>query len=135
MTITQEFLALDGKEIKRTKLTQLIEKAKQANHTEVVYRLSKIVLENPEDTTFEIAITKYPTALAAPHHRGAYKEALTKTGKLRKGWRFVKGRIVKSAEIPNPTKKAGLKSNGHLQKGFKYAKGGKIVKVGAKKKE
>ncbi len=134
MNVTQEFSALHGKDISREELIQLIAKAKKQNNTEVVYRLSKIIVANPNYETFSISVKQYPTALNAPYHRGAYKEALTATGKLRKGWRFEKGRIVKTASIPKPSKKEGLLANGKLKRGYKYVKGGKIVKISSKKK-
>ncbi|MDE0537040.1 hypothetical protein, partial [Tenacibaculum sp. L6] len=61
----------------------------------------------------------------------------------RKGWRFIKGRVVKaSAKVPKPTRKGlaapkrkeGLTASGRLKKGYKYAKGGRIVKATSKKK-
>lgn len=134
MKIIKEFNALNGKDISRDELIQLIEKAKKTNHTEVVYRLSKILLENPDFDTFTITVKQYPTALNAPYHVGAYKEALTKSGKLRKGWRFEKGRIIKTSKIPKPSKKEGLKASGKLKKGYRYTKGGKIEKITSKKK-
>ncbi len=134
MKIIDEFNALNGRDISKDALIQLIEKAKKRNNTEVVYRLSKILLDNPEVDTFTIAIQQYPTALHAPYHVGAYKEALTKNGKLRKGWRFEKGRIVKTAKIPKPSKKEGLQANGKLKKGYRYTKGGRIEKISSKKK-
>ncbi|WP_299833784.1 hypothetical protein [uncultured Tenacibaculum sp.] len=134
MKIIKEFNALNGKDISKEELIQLIEKAKKRNNTEVVFRLSKILLENPNVDTFTINIKEYPTALNAPYHVGIYKEALTKSGKLRKGWRFEKGRIVKTAKIPKPSKKEGLQANGKLKKGYRYAKGGRIKKITSKKK-
>ncbi|TCP22384.1 hypothetical protein EV195_11233 [Tenacibaculum skagerrakense] len=131
----KEFNALNGKDVSREELQKMIAKAKKKNNTEVVYRLSKILLDNPQFDTFTISVKKYPTALNAPYHVGAYKEALTENGKLRKGWRFVKGRIVKTAKIPKPSKKEGLQKSGRLKKGYKYAKGGKIVKITSKKKD
>ncbi len=134
MKVTKEFNALNGRDISRKELIEFIEKAKKRNNTEVVYRLSKVLLENPDFDTFTISIKQYGTALNAPYHIGAYKEALTKNGKLRKGWRFEKGRIIKTAKIPKPSKKEGLQTNGRLKKGYRYTKGGNIEKISSKKK-
>ena len=94
----------------------------------------QVLLENPDFDTFTITIKEYPKALNAPYHIGAYKEALTESGKLRKGWRFERGRIVKTAKIPKPEKREGLQKNGKLKKGYRYTKGGKIEKIISKKK-
>jgi antirestriction protein ArdC/tRNA A37 threonylcarbamoyladenosine biosynthesis protein TsaE len=140
---TTKFQQLDGKEVSRKYLQQLIEEAKQENNTEVVYRLSKILLDNPKYKTFTIQVKSYPTSLNAPRHKGAYKEALTSCGRLRKGWRFIKGSVVKARpQVPKPNRKGlagtkqkeGLTSKGRLKKGYKYKAGGNIVKVTSKKK-
>lgn len=140
---TTKFQQLDGKEVRRKYLEQLIEEAKQENNTEVIYRLSKILLDNPDYRTFTIEVKSYPTALNAPRHKGLYREALTSCGRLRKGWRFIKGSVVKARpQVPKPNRKGlygakpkeGLTPTGRLKKGYKYTAGGNIVKVTSKKK-
>ncbi|MGG8495967.1 zincin-like metallopeptidase domain-containing protein [Tenacibaculum sp. TC6] len=98
MTTTQKFENLNGKEINREVLENLVAEAKEENNIEIVYRLSQILLNHPKAQTFEIEVKKYKqptTALNAPRHQGNYKEALTEKGELKKGWKFQNGKIVK----------------------------------------
>ena len=95
MTVTQKFHNLHGSEVSREDLQDLILEAKESNETEIVYRLSKILLDNPNTDYFDLELTKYPTSLNAPRHKGAYKQALTECGRLKKGWKFEKGNVVK----------------------------------------
>lgn len=143
--MTTKFQKLNGKEVTRKYLEQFIEEAKKENNTEVIYRLSKILLDNPNHTTFTIEVKNYPNSLNAPKHKGIYKEALTECGRLKKGWRFVKGRVIKAKiQAPKPKRKGlygttkpkeGLTSKGKLRKGYKYTKGGKIIKVNSTPKK
>lgn len=146
MSVLEKFRELNGKTISRKQIENLIVDAKNENETEVVYRLSKILLNNPDTQNFDITLNQYATSLNAPRHKDLYKEVLTECGRLRKGWRFERGSVIKVPILNKKTKqyemalnggkkrKTGLKTNGRLKKGYKYAKGGKIVKVSVKKK-
>jgi len=143
MKTMQKFKALHNKEVSRHLLKQLVAEAKKENNTEIVYRVSKILNNNPNHKTFNITVRQYPTALNAPRHQGAYKDALSECGRLKKGYKFIKGRVIKAAaKVPKLKRKGlagrkskeGLTPTGRLKKGYKYAKNGKIVKVTSKKK-
>lgn len=143
MKTIQKFKALHAKEVSRNLLNQLVSQAKKENNTEVVYRVSKILNDNPNYKTFKITVNQYPTGLNAPRHKGAYKDALTECGRLRKGYKFIKGRVIKAAaKVPKLKRKGlagtktkeGVTKTGRLKRGYKYAKGGRVVKVTSKKK-
>ena len=75
----------------------MISIAKEQNNTEVIYRLSRILNAYPTEQRFVINIKDYPTpptALAGAHHTGDYREALDENGRLRKGYKFVTGKII-----------------------------------------
>ncbi|WP_164997583.1 zincin-like metallopeptidase domain-containing protein [Capnocytophaga sp. oral taxon 878] len=95
----KEFIALHNRTVSRTQIQEVIQQAKQENNTEVIYRLSKILNEYPNNNRFVINIQNYPqdtipTALAGTRHLGDYREALDENGRLRKGYKFVKGKII-----------------------------------------
>ncbi|MFZ3575881.1 ArdC family protein [Tenacibaculum finnmarkense] len=114
MTIQQQFKNLNGSTVSRSQLEAIIANAKKANDTEIIYRLSGILLANKGVNKFDVSLRNYPTALAGSRHKGAYKEALTECGRLRKGWRFSKGGVFKVATLDKKTKqfKMGLSGCG-----------------------
>ncbi|MCD8415716.1 ssDNA-binding domain-containing protein [Tenacibaculum dicentrarchi] len=114
MTIQQQFKNLNGSTVSRSQLEVIIANAKKANDTEIIYRLSGILLANKGVNKFDVSLRNYPTALAGSRHKGAYKEALTECGRLRKGWRFSKGGVFKVATLDKKTKqfKMGLSGCG-----------------------
>ncbi|WP_233860896.1 ArdC family protein [Tenacibaculum piscium] len=112
MTIQQQFKNLNGSEVTRKQLERIIANAKRANETEIVYRLSKILLDNKGVDVFDVSLRNYPTALAGSRHKGAYKEALTECGRLRKGWKFSKGGVFKVATLDKKTKQFSMGLNG-----------------------
>ncbi|MCD8405777.1 hypothetical protein G1K75_09635 [Tenacibaculum finnmarkense] len=130
MTIQQQFKNLNGSEVTRKQLEQIIANAKKANETEIIYRLSKILLDNKGVDVFEVSLKNYPTALAGSRHKGAYKEALTECGRLRKGWRFHKGGVFKVASVDKKTKQIKMALNGKKPCGC----GGTKKTCGCKKK-
>lgn len=97
MTSIEKFNDLNGRNIKRTYLEDILQQAKTENETAVIYRISKILNENPDVQRFNINIVQYPApqGLAGAMHTGDYREALDDCGRLRKGWKFVKGNVVK----------------------------------------
>ncbi|WP_233898425.1 ArdC family protein [Tenacibaculum piscium] len=130
MTIQQQFKNLNGSTVSRSQLEVIIANAKKANDTEIVYRLSKILLDNKGDDRFYVSLRQYPTALAGSMHKGAYKEALTECGRLRKGWRFHKGGVLKIASVDKKTKQIKMALNGKKPCGC----GGTKKTCGCKKK-
>lgn len=137
MTIHEKFNSFNEKEVSRKEILDLINEAKEENNTEIVYRLSKILLDNPKVDVFEVSLKTYKSQLNAPSHSGKYKEALTDSGRLKKGWKFQNGRVFKVIEskkrLSSRKISEGLKVNGRLKKGYKYEKG-KVIKVVSKKK-
>ncbi len=93
----QKFHALNGvNDIPRSEIESIVDLAKQENNAEVIYRLSKVLRANPDAKTFSMTIAKYPTTgLNGAQHTGDYKEALDDCGRLRPGYRFMGGKVVK----------------------------------------
>ena len=93
----EEFINLHNRTVLRSEVERVISIAKEQNNTEVIYRLSRILNAYPTEQRFVINIKDYPTpptALAGAHHTGDYREALDDCGRLRKGYKFVKGKII-----------------------------------------
>ena len=106
MTALEAFNALDNREVSRKEVEQVLTQAKAENNTAIIYRLSRVLNDNPEATHFEITITHYDSSvgLSGVQHTGDYREALDDCGRLRKGWKFVKGNVVKVEEKPKKGK-------------------------------
>lgn len=93
----EEFINLHNRTVSRSEVERVVSLAKEQNNTEVIYRLSRILNAYPTEQRFVINIKDYPTpptALAGAHHTGDYREALDENGRLRKGYKFVKGKII-----------------------------------------
>lgn len=94
----EEFVNLHNRTVSRSEVERVISIAKEQNNTEVIYRLSRILNAYPTEQRFVINIKDYPTpptALSGAHHTGDYREALDDCGRLKKGWKFSKGQVVK----------------------------------------
>ena len=97
----KEFIALHNRTVSRDEVQTVIALAKEQNNTEVIYRLSKILNDHPDSKRFNINIINYPqetdnqAGLAGAQHSGDYREALDDCGRLKKGWHFVDGKVVK----------------------------------------
>ena len=97
----KEFIALHNRTVSRDEIQTVIALAKEQNNTEVIYRLSKILNDHPDSKRFNINIINYPqetdnqAGLAGTRHSGDYREALDECGRLKKGWHFVDGKVVK----------------------------------------
>lgn len=102
MTALEAFNALDNREVSRKEVEQVLTQAKAENNTAIIYRLSRVLNDSPEATHFEITITHYDSSvgLSGVQHTGDYREALDDCGRLKKGWKFVKGNVVKIEEKP-----------------------------------
>lgn len=98
----KEFIALHNRTVSRDEIQTVIALAKEQNNTEVIYRLSKILNDHPDSNRFNINIINYPqetdnqAGLAGTRHSGDYHEALDECGRLKKGWHFVDGKVVKA---------------------------------------
>ena len=108
----KEFIALHNRTVSRDEIQTVIALAKEQNNTEVIYRLSKILNDHPDSNRFNINIINYPqettqqVALAGTRHSGDYREALDECGRLKKGWHFVDGKVVKTTPKDQSTPKA-----------------------------
>ena len=102
MTALEAFNALNNREVSRKEVEQVLTQAKAENNTAIIYRLSQALNNSPEATHFEITITQYDSSagLSGVQHTGDYREALDDCGRLRKGWKFVKGNVIKVEEKP-----------------------------------
>ena len=107
MTVIEAFNSLDNREVSRKEVEQVLTQAKAENNTTIIYRLSKILNDYPQATHFEISVTHYQPqeGLLGVQHTGSYKEALDDCGRLRKGWKFVNGNVVKVEEKPKKADK------------------------------
>jgi antirestriction protein ArdC len=99
MKSIQQFEALNGCKVYRNELEKIIETAKAENNTDIIYRLAKVLNEKTKVDYFEIEVEKYPKALNAPKLIVKYSEALDESGKLRKGYKYENGTVLK--EIDN----------------------------------
>ena len=109
MTALEQFNALNGTKAYRKDLENILQKAKDENNASLVYRISKTLNAFPDVNRFEIEIISYPEApqgLSGAQHSGNYKEALDDCGRLRKGWKFVKGNVVKIQKKEKPKKES-----------------------------
>ena len=108
----KEFIALHNRTVSRDEIQTVIALAKEQNNTEVIYRLSKILNDHPDSNRFNINIINYPqetdnqAGLAGTRHSGDYREALDECGRLKKGWHFVDGKVVKTTPKAQSTPKA-----------------------------
>ena len=129
MTALEAFNALNNREVSRKEVEQVLTQAKAENNTAIIYRLSQALNNSPEATHFEITITQYDSTagLSGVQHTGDYREALDDCGRLRKGWKFVKGNVVKVEE--KPKKEAKPKKEKAPQKETKKDKKYKFVVI------
>ena len=113
----KEFIALHNRTVSRDEIQTVIALAKEQNNTEVIYRLSKILNDHPDSNRFNINIINYPqettnqVALAGTRHSGDYREALDECGRLKKGWHFVDGKVVKVTQRTTTISKNTQKNN------------------------
>ncbi len=112
----EEFINLHNRIVSRSEVERVVSLAKEQNNTEVIYRLSRILNAYPTEQRFVINIKDYPTpptALAGAHHTGDYREALDENGRLKKGWKFSNGQVVKVTpeKAPDTPSTEGNKEN------------------------
>ena len=124
MTAIEAFNSLDNREVSRKEVEDVLNRAKEENNTTIIYRLSKILNDYPQATHFDISITHYQPqeGLLGVQHTGNYKEALDDCGRLRKGWKFVNGNVVKIQKKEKPKKEAKPKKEKAPQKETKKDK-------------
>ena len=129
MTALEAFNALNNREVSRKEVEKILTQAKAENNTAIIYRLSQALNNSPEATHFEITITQYDSSagLSGVQHTGDYREALDDCGRLRKGWKFVKGNVIKVEE--KPKKEAQPKKEKAPQKEIKKDKKYKFVVI------
>ena len=129
MTALEAFNALNNREVSRKEVEKILTQAKAENNTAIIYRLSQALNNSPEATHFEITITQYDSSagLSGVQHIGDYREALDDCGRLRKGWKFVNGNVVKVEE--KPKKEAKPKKEKAPQKEIKKDKKYKFVVI------
>ena len=118
MTALEAFNALDNREVSRKEVEDVLLQAKAENNTTIIYRLSKILNDYPQATHFEISVTHYQPqeGLLGVQHTGNYKEALDDCGRLRKGWKFINGNVVKIQKKEKPKKESKPKKEAQPKK-------------------
>lgn len=123
---TQLFNDLNGSRVTRAKLESILKTAKTENNIDVIYRISKVLNDFPDFKKFEINLTPIPKGLNAPRHVGSYKQALDNCGRLRKGWKFENGSVVK---VEKPKAKAQPKPKAQPKKSEKNDLKNKILQL------
>ena len=128
MTALEAFNALNNREVSRLEVEQVLTQAKAENNTAIIYRLSQALNNSPEATHFEITITQYDSAagLSGVQHTGDYREALDDCGRLRRGWKFVKGNVVKVEEKPKKEAKPKKEKAAQKEEPTKEVSGPKV---------
>lgn len=101
MESVKQFNGLNGSEISREEIGKIIELAKKENQTDVIFRLFKLLNDNPFDSVFKITdLQIYPEkGLKGIQHTGDYRQALDNCGRLKPGYKFENGRVVKVTQI------------------------------------
>lgn len=99
MKSNEQFNALHGvNNVSRSEVNDIIELAKQENNSAVIYRLSRILNRFENDEYFDFEIANYSqSGLNGAQHTGNYKDALDDCGRLKKGYKFQGGTVVKVA--------------------------------------
>ena len=83
------FNALDGQEVSRGKLEEILRLAKVQKETALVFRIARILNENPEIDVFAVKVKQYP-ALNAPLD----PPVIFDDGNLKPGYYFDNGQIT-----------------------------------------
>ncbi len=128
MNSVQKFNSLNGKTVSRKELLELSTQAFDEQQFEVFNRLNTLLTKYPDADEFILKLSKKATfdkkahggpkpkkskptkkksnaKLSAPRHTGLAKEALTECGRLRPGYRYVKG--GKLEKVLKPKNKKG----------------------------
>lgn len=99
MNINQEFNAMHGTTVSRKTLENLLERAEKEKNTIISKRVIK-VLKAFDDDSFIIEIVNLvePFGLNAPRHTGEAKKGLDNCGRLKNGYKYKNGTVVKVAK-------------------------------------
>ena len=96
MSVIARFNDLNNRDSTRKEIESLLVDAKAENNTEIVFRLSKVLNTFPDKELFRLTIKEYKEAgLKGAQHSGDFKEALDDCGRLKKGYKFHFGKIIK----------------------------------------
>jgi antirestriction protein ArdC len=102
MRSVKQYNDLDQKIVSREELKNIINQAEDEGQYNIVDKLVKYLLSYPEEETFEVAVARkikpvmQITGLNGSKHKGLAKEGLNECGRLKKGYRFVGGKVVKA---------------------------------------
>lgn len=105
-TIVEKYNALDGRTVTRDDLEKIWHQAEKEGQDLIVDKIANLLLMH-EDESFIISIKTPISGLMAPRHSGIGKQALTECGRLKKGYKYQDGKIVKVAK--KATKKKAAK--------------------------
>lgn len=112
MSAIKKFNDLDGKKVSRTELAHLLRVAKKEKSNQVVLRISNILNRFPEYDHFDVSVKdpiKTVNGLGAARHTGMEKDALDDCGRLKPGYRYLKGGQVEKVEKKEAKKTASVK--------------------------
>lgn len=88
----EQFNALNGREVSRSKIEEILRLARVQKETAIVFRLARILNENPEEEKFLIKVKEYP-ALNAP---AVVDDVVFENGNLQPGYYFESGQIMQN---------------------------------------
>jgi len=101
MESIKKFNALNGKFVTRKELSDLKAAALKEGSNEVSKRVGRILDRYPDIDAFNVNIKnpiKPGSGLGAPRHKGLEKDALDECGRLKPGFRYLKGGKLKKIE-------------------------------------
>ncbi|WP_299835491.1 zincin-like metallopeptidase domain-containing protein [uncultured Tenacibaculum sp.] len=116
MITTSKFYKLHNIEVERSVLTNLLREAREEQNTNVVYRISKVLNENPDDIEFTLNIKQFNEASAINSNLA---EALNSKGELRQGFVFKNGSVIRIAD-PIENKNDNQEITPEVLAGFDY---------------
>lgn len=110
--IIEKFNALNGKTVTREYLDKLRIESFDHHVWNVNERVNKVLKKFTEAKEFTLTIDKpiSISKLAAPRHKGLAKEALDECGRLKKGYKYVKGGKVEKIKSKTKSKSAPKKA-------------------------
>lgn len=113
MESIKKFNALDGKRVTRKELSELKAAALKEGSNDVSKRIGRILDRYPDIDAFNVSIKnpiRQVLGLGTPRHKGIIKDALDDSGRLKPGFRYLKGgKIERIDKIAKHVPKVALR--------------------------
>ncbi len=120
MKSIEKFNALQGRRVKRSALTRLQSLARKEDQKQIYNRIKALLSKYPDAGSFKITLKQKVTALAGANDPTCNNRVkctgLKKDGKLKKGYRYGKGGVVKKQKGKKATKKKSVKPKQSAEK-------------------